>query len=304
MRAVDFFAGAGGWTTGATAAGVNVVAAANHWPIAVASHKLNHPHTQHICQDLNLFDPGKLPDFELLLASPSCQGHANARGKEKVRHDKSRATAWCVVDACEVRRPKFVIVENVPEFLKWDLYPAWSLALKALGYAMNAQVHNAADFGVPQERHRAIIVLSHGTRSAPSIRSPGMRHIPAREVLDLDGGNWTPTATKVASTQERIADGRRRFGRDPFLICYYGEGSGKIARDLDRPIGTLTTIDRWAIVRGNQMRVLNVGECKAVMSFPANYQLTGTRRDQIMQLGNAVAVKKATEVVRQVLAAA
>ncbi len=303
MIAVDYFAGAGGWSTGATAAGARVAAAVNHWPIAVASHRANHPEALHLCQDAALLDPASLPAFDVLLASPSCQGHSRARGTDQPRHDASRATAWCVVDAAEVRRPRLVLVENVPDFLRWQLFPAWRAALEALGYALTVNVLNAADFGVPQERERMFLVARRG-KALPPIASPCLRHVPAREIIDLDAGTWTPTASKVEATQARIEDGRRRFGRAPFLIAYYGEGSGKIARSLDRPLGTLTTIDRYAIVRGDEMRMLSVDECRRAMGFPAGYVITGTRRDRIMQLGNAVCPPVARAVVEQVADAA
>ena len=51
-RAIDLFAGAGGFTLGATRAGVDVVWAANHWKDAVAVHANNHPTIAHECQDL------------------------------------------------------------------------------------------------------------------------------------------------------------------------------------------------------------------------------------------------------------
>lgn len=68
--AVDLFAGMGGWTTGARAAGVNVVWAANHWPTAVHWHAANHPETVHVCQDLQQANWSKVPWHNLLLASP------------------------------------------------------------------------------------------------------------------------------------------------------------------------------------------------------------------------------------------
>ena len=40
-----------------------------------------------------------------------------ARGKDKARHDSSRATAWCVTDAAEIRRPAVILVENVTDFV-------------------------------------------------------------------------------------------------------------------------------------------------------------------------------------------
>lgn len=51
--AIDLFAGLGGWSTGARAAGVQVLWAANHWPEAVKWHAANHKDTDHICQDLH-----------------------------------------------------------------------------------------------------------------------------------------------------------------------------------------------------------------------------------------------------------
>ena len=51
MKAIDLFAGWGGFTLGAEQAGVDVVWAANHWPLAVAAHTLNHPNITHACQD-------------------------------------------------------------------------------------------------------------------------------------------------------------------------------------------------------------------------------------------------------------
>jgi site-specific DNA-cytosine methylase len=53
MKAIDLFAGLGGFSEGAQMAGVDVVWAANHWPSAVAIHAANHPAAEHACQDLH-----------------------------------------------------------------------------------------------------------------------------------------------------------------------------------------------------------------------------------------------------------
>src|SRR5688572_7699225 len=69
LKAIDLFAGAGGFTAGAERAGARVLWAANHWPAAVACHASNHPHIEHACQDLRQADFTRLPRFDLLLAS-------------------------------------------------------------------------------------------------------------------------------------------------------------------------------------------------------------------------------------------
>lgn len=51
MKAIDLFAGLGGWSAGAKMAGVDVLWAANHWPEAVRWHAENHPGTAHVWHD-------------------------------------------------------------------------------------------------------------------------------------------------------------------------------------------------------------------------------------------------------------
>jgi DNA (cytosine-5)-methyltransferase 1 len=299
MHAVDLFAGAGGTSTGATMAGARIVAAVNHWPVAVRTHERAHPEAAHFCEDAAVLDPTTLPTHDLLLASPSCTGHTRARGVQRPHHDAARATAWCVLRVAEVHRPRVVVVENVPEMLGWVCYRGWRLALSDLGYRISEQVLDAADVGVPQHRRRLFVVAVRGRR--PLALEPGTAvHVPAREALDLDDGPWSDVATKCTATRARIEAGRAALG-DDFLAPYYGSGSGLTGRSLDRPIGTLTTKDRYALVRGDRMRMLTVREQLRLASFPVDYPLAGSRVDGVMQVGNSVPPLLARHVVAQVL---
>ncbi|WP_299594316.1 DNA cytosine methyltransferase [uncultured Microbulbifer sp.] len=300
MDCIDLFAGLGGQTTGAVLAGHRVLWAANHWPVAVEYHSMNHPETIHSCQDLQQADFSQVPAHDVLLASPCCQGHSKARGKNANRHDASRSTAWAVVAAAEACRPQVLLVENVPEFLEWSLYPAWADALQRLGYTLAPHIVDAADYGVPQHRVRLFLV---GTRSARPLHLELQKSVPvsARQVIELDAGNWSPIhkPTRSAKTLARIERGRRDLRTDTFLIPYYGSGSGLTGRSLDRPIGTLTTRERWAVVRGDQMRMLTVEEQRDFMSFPACTRLPKNKALATHLLGNAVA----PELEKQLLTA-
>lgn len=298
MRTVDLFAGAGGSSWGARLAGFQIVAAVNHWPLACTSHEANFPDAKHFCQDAALMDPRTLPQFDLLLASPECRGHARAKGKERPHHDASRASAWCVVNVSEVCRPRFIVVENVPELRNWLLYHEWRSSLERLGYSLAEHVFDAADFGVPQNRVRLIIVGS--LDRLPLIQQPGKRHRPISGVLDLDGGKWSAVKGHCERTLRRIARGRETFG-DTFVMPYYGSGSGETGRSIERPIGTVTTRDRWAIVREDRMRMLTPAEYQQAMGFPKSYKITGTRAEQIHQLGNAVAPPMMTHVCKSLV---
>lgn len=302
MNAIDLFAGAGGFSTGATMAGCRVVWAANHWPAAVQIHANNHADTAHVCQDLQQADWSQVPAHDLLLASPACQGHSRARGAERPHHDAQRSTAWAVVSAAEYHKPAFVVVENVPEFAQWALYPAWCSAMSALGYALAPQIIDAADHGVPQHRRRIFIVCTR-TKHPIELALPNRGMVPASTIIDFAAGKWAAINRPGRSdnTLARIDAGREVHGHR-FLTAYYGNEKG--GRSIDRPIGTITTRDRWAVIDGDRMRMLNVQEARAAMGFPADYQLPANQREAMHMLGNAVCPPVAGDVIRALKAAA
>lgn len=303
MKIADLFAGAGGFSEGAKMAGHTVVFAGDHWPDAVRCHSANHPEALHLCQDLHQVDWSQVPAHDLLTASPCCQGHSRARGKEGPQHDASRSTAWAVVSCAEYHRPPVVLVENVPEFLDWVLYPAWELAMQSLGYSMTPYILDAADHSVPQHRRRLFLVCSR-SRAALLLSLPRRAHQPARSIIQFEAGNWSPVQ-KPGRSAARIAQwarGRERYG-DRFVMPYYGSGSGLTGRSLDRPLGTITTRDRWAVVDGDKMRMLSVSEIRAAMGFPDDYQLPDSHKLAVHLLGNAVVPVVARDLIEAVQAA-
>jgi DNA (cytosine-5)-methyltransferase 1 len=96
-----------------------------------------------------------------------------------------------------------------------------------------------------------------------------------------------------------VAAGRRDVGAR-FVMPYYGSGSGLTGRPINRPLGTVTCKDRWALVDGDRMRMLRVEEYRAAMGFPSDYALPATRHDAIRALGNAVPPPLARWAVDQV----
>lgn len=288
MNAIDLFAGAGGFSTGAKMAGINVVWAANHWKKAVEIHAFNHPFTTHSCQDLQQANWSNVPCHDILLASPCCQGHSRARGRENgdPQHDESRSTAWAVVSCAEYHKPPFIIVENVPEFCKWVLYPAWKLSMESLGYAISPHVLDAADYGVPQNRRRLFIICTR--TKAPLILFLENKELRTAEtIIDKESEKWTMINSEKRSknTLERINNGREKHG-NRFLIAYYGSEHG--GRSLSRPIGTITTKDRYALIENDRMRMLSINEYRKGMSFPGDYILPQQHSLALKMLGNAV----------------
>jgi site-specific DNA-cytosine methylase len=123
----DLFSGGGGVPTAVSQLpGVRVIWAANHWRVAIEHQARRYPDVELVCQDLCQYDFRRMPNIDILWASPACTGHSEAAQPARARdadlanaHDHLRATAWAVVSAVMAKRPRAVIVENVREFQEW-----------------------------------------------------------------------------------------------------------------------------------------------------------------------------------------
>lgn len=301
---IDLFAGAGGTSEGASKAGVQIAWAANHNPIAVEYHSKNHPNTEHVCQDLHQADWSQVPSHDILYASPCCQGHSRAAGKVKatMKADTSRSTAWAVISCLEIHRSAMAVIENVPDFLSWTLYEAWVLALNKLGYSLSVNFVNASSIGAPQNRERLIIVATRSTKPF-DLKLPQREIVTARSIVDTnyDGHAWDKVSSRVIATQNRVTNGRKQFG-NVFLDAAYG--SAKSGRSLDKPLGTVTTVNKHSLVIGDDIRALTINEQAAAQTFRKDYVWPKSKTLTKLMIGNAVPPIMAYEVTKSILKAA
>lgn len=303
MKGIDLFAGAGGTTTGAKQAGIDMIWAANHSPIAVDFHSRNHPEVIHQCQDLCQADWSDVPSHDILFASPCCQGHSRAAGKKKTtkKADKSRSTAWAVVDCLEAHRTPVCIVENVPDFLNWQLYNAWECAMHALGYALSINPINACNLGIPQNRNRLFIVATRSMHPI-ELKLANETMVPARTIVDLseEGYEWDLVSSRVPATQRRVANGHKSFG-EAFLDAAYG--SSRNGHSLDKPLCTITCVNKHSLVIGDKIRPLTCQELAAAQTFNEDYIWPSSKVATKTMIGNAVPPKMAQKVTEAVLRA-
>lgn len=302
LTATDLFAGAGGSAEGLRRAGLHVVYAANHNPVAVATHALNHPDTEHRIADLAEVDWRTFPFTDMLWASPSCVYHAPAGGRqrlsvaqEKLRKDAAsidRATAFAVIAAAEVHRYPVIIVENVPEFRSWVLYQWWLDGFAALGYSVQVRILNAADFGLPQRRLRYFAVFTQPGITV-DLAMPAIAPVHAAAILD--DGPWELVTRRLYVTPQIEEIGEVDV---PHLVTYRRHSHARRADQY--PLACITAggnhhgvamIDR----RGRAWhRMLTNRECARGQGFPDSYEFTGTSTSAVKaQIGNAVAVSVA-----------
>lgn len=316
IRGVDIFCGAGGSSAGARAAGVEIVAGVDMCPTATATFAANFPAAQVVTsrlEDLPLDDfKEQVGSIDILLASPECRNHTCAKGSAP-RDEASRATAMQVVTYARLLRPRWLVLENVVYMRPWSRYQELRSSLEKLGYHLAEHTLDASEFGVPQTRRRLFLV---GDLKRCPIGEPQIQDGPrkaAKSILDPVGAWSTSSLNRPRRAQATLERARRGFAalgeQASFLLVYYGSDGSGGWQSLDRPLRTVTTIDRFALVEpGDEeatIRMLQVPELKRAMGFNDDFLLSeGTRRDRIRLLGNGVCPPVMEAVVRSLVAAA
>ena len=111
-------------------------------------------------EDATAINPEQLPDFDLLLAGFPCQSFSQS-GSRKGFEDTRGKMFFEVARIAAVKRPCFLLIENVPGLLNHDKGKTFEVILSTLdnmGYSLSWQVLNSKNFGVPQSRNRVYIV--------------------------------------------------------------------------------------------------------------------------------------------------
>lgn len=286
---IDCFAGGGGASVGIEMAlGRPVDIAINHDPEAIRMHKVNHPDTIHLTEDIFKVDLQKYVKgrkVALMWASPDCTSHSKAKGGQP-RKRGLRILPWAVYKHAKQILPEVIIMENVEEIQQWgpldkkghpikerqgEDYKKFITAMKSLGYAFDSRELVAADYGAPTTRKRWYAIFrrdgkdiiwseqTHFKDSEPKWKQCG-EFIDWSDLGKSIFGRKKPLAE---ATQKRIANGIRKYILEnpkpyivkndeavAFLIQYHGEQKTGESRGqlLSEPIKTIDTSNRYGLV--------------------------------------------------------
>ena len=236
---IDCFAGGGGASQGIEQALHRPVdIAVNHDPQAIRMHKVNHPYTLHLTEDiftvnLERFVAGR--HVALMWASPDCTSHSKAKGG-KPRSRGLRILPWAVYKHARKLIPDVIIMENVEEIQQWgpldeqgypiseragEDYRKFIMAMRSLGYDFDCRILVAADYGAPTTRRRWYAVFR---RDGLPIRFPQPTHCrtglwgekwqPCGDFIDwtdLGASIFGRRKTLADATMRRIANGVRKY---------------------------------------------------------------------------------------------
>jgi DNA (cytosine-5)-methyltransferase 1 len=206
-------------------------------------------------------------------------------------------------------------MENVPEMLSqkhWPHFEEWRTRLIESGYTIKIGIHNLAEFGVPQERFRALVIAAKWKHFA--MPRGFLTHLEFQTVKQaighlppLDAGGVDPSDPMHITSKHRQStvnliqlipsDGGSRRALPPGVgpACWQGvDGFRDVYGRLwwDRPAVAITARCRTPscgrFVHPEQHRGLSVREAALLQGFPKDMFFEGPFDDKFKQIGNAI----------------
>jgi len=303
INVIDLFCGCGGMSKGLTDAGLNVIAGIDVWDKAINSYQQNFHH-QAICADLTMLPPDKFNELynsgneriDCIVGGPPCQAYSMAGKRDS--NDPRASLFMEYVKYLDYFNPKSFIMENVIGILSVKTAQnenVIDIIMSLLTRNYNCVICKlyASDFEVPQNRRRVIIFgIRKDLNIIPTDPEPILsveERIPVSAILlpeeEIEQSYYLSEKALqgIKNKKEKAIENNNGFGAQ-FL-------------DMDKPSFTIPA-RYWkdgydALVKYSEtsVRRLTILELKRIQSFPDDYILLGSKKDQIMQIGNAVACR-------------
>jgi DNA (cytosine-5)-methyltransferase 1 len=323
---IDLFAGCGGMTSGFERTGrFRSVMAVESERDAAATWALNFGDLvarRHNGEPLRIEDVPSFPKVDVVIGGPPCQGFSplNMKGVGLERRGLWRE----YLRALRESEASAFVMENVPELLRSAEYESFQRSARRLGYAIEGRILNAADYGVPQTRRRAIVIgirggelrwpeptHAHPDEAAALGRTPWRTFRDAVDGLPLKptGEDWhnprNPRPVSLERYRTIPGEGENRFdlaARRPDITpdCWLRKptGSTDVFGRLwwDRPAVTVRTEfykpEKGRYLHPSEHRPITVREAARCMTFPDEFRFPGPDQQSMTsvarQIGNAV----------------
>lgn len=329
VQVIDFFCGAGGMSSGfATIANelgfYKMVGGVDINPVSVKSYEEN-IQAPGIQADVMMISQSEsatksffnqIPEYDhnlplVLIGCAPCQGFSAHRKKNWDNPDHRNGLVEAFAEMAYTVEPDCIIMENVPELLSgryWHHFEYFRNRLQEKGYIVKQSIHNAATFGVPQERFRAIVVAMKKDFNLPVGKLERKEFKTVKDAIgklpSVAAGEKNifdemhKSATHRKSTIEVIKQipidgGSRPAGVGPKCLQNF-KGFADVYGRLywDKPSITITHYARnpasGRFVHPEQHRGLTAREAARLQSFPDNYKFFGGFDDVFRQIGEAV----------------
>lgn len=189
MIGIDLFAGSGGLSEGAEAAGIDVRLAVECDPHAIATYIHNHRRTTLFPKDIRqLKRPAlrRIGNVDIVFGGAPCQGLSTSNQRTRGRANPDNWLFEEFLRIVGILHPDWTLFENVTGMAETEgglFLRSLVIGLKKRGYTCSTWKLNATDYGVPQLRHRLFVIGSLHGRHVESPDPTVLEHVTVREAI-------------------------------------------------------------------------------------------------------------------------
>ena len=314
-RVISLFAGCGGLDYGFHKAGYDIVYSNDIDPNVKATYEANLGTIE--IKDICEVDKDSLPSCDIVLAGIPCQPFSSAGNRHSTKDERGNLFLQ-VMNLIDAKKPKIVLFENVRGFLSakdddGKLMPERIREeLSEHGYKLHYQLLNAADYEVPQNRYRVVLVgvrddLEHEfqfpapiplSKDALTVGSVIEKPLPNGETHQVwklspqaenlaqfipEGGSWKNVPyEELPERLKKIRDDMKKY-RSPNFYRKFSRAE---------TMGTITaasTPENSGILHPLEPRRYSVREIARFQSFPDDYVFVNKSiPKKYKMIGNAV----------------
>ncbi len=335
VSAVDLFCGAGGLTRGLEKSGIAVNLGIDIDPACEYPYSANNTASFLLksVNDVNaseLLDAYKDSQLKLLAGCAPCQTFSSYNQKA----DSSDKRWWLLLQFSRLIRetePELVTMENVPGLMDQDVFKEFVADLKARDYHVDYKIVNCAEYGLPQQRNRLVLLASQlgpikllspkeFKRKTKTVKE-AIGKLPAIEAGAIDSKDPLHQSSSLSETNyQRILvskpGGTWRDWPEKLVADCHKKISGKTYPSVygrmswDEPAPTITTqffgFGNGRFGHPEQNRAISLREGAILQSFPKKYKFTApgepiSKKALGRLIGNAVPVKLGELIGKSIL---
>lgn len=332
-KVIDLFAGVGGMSLGFEKAGFDIVVANEYDESIARAYRYNHKKTKMIVGDITQLDLKKefgkyKGKIDVIIGGPPCQGFSQ-KGQRKTIHDERNFLFKHYVQVVELIKPKYFVMENVPNLLTAEK-GYFRKEIEALfakrGYSqLSMGVLNASDFGVPQDRKRAVIIGKLNEMAPKLPTANGKKTTIWDAISDLaflnsgEGEDEQPYLFPIESNYQRLLRGdnvvlynhkatkHSAIALERLALIPPNAGKEILPKEhrtksiysgtwtrMKKEETSVTITTRFDTPSSGKFthpylnRAITVREAARIQSFPDDFIFIGNKGSQMKQVGNAV----------------
>ena len=326
LKILSLFAGCGGLDLGFKQAGLEVLVANEYDKAIFETFEKNFPKTNLIKKSIIDLELSELPNnIDGIIGGPPCQSWSEAGKQLGIKDDRGKLFHEYIRILKGVK-PKFFLAENVSGILHKKHSEAFNNILNKfsdLGYNVKYQLLDVADYGVPQNRKRVIIIGFKKTLKI-DFQFPSSKLFNKPKTLqDAIGDINFAMPSKKNNKTNGLLDKSNQIQNNEYMTGSFSTMymSRNRVRGWNEPSFTIQAGGRHAPLHPNAPKMIKIGkdnmqfdkknikkyrrlsvrECARIQTFPDSFNFYYNNiSDGYKMIGNAVPVKFARVLATEI----